>query len=156
MFNMLVAINAQGKNRVIGNGLYIPWHIKDEFLHFKRTTLNHTLVMGSTTFTSIGKPLPNRKTIVVCYDKDFDAQGCEVVTDLNEIIKRYKDSEEVVFVCGGASIYKQLLPYCQELIISIVKGDYEGDVFFPEYEDQFEAYKEEEHEEFTVIWYKKK
>ena len=147
MFKIIVA---HAPNRVIGNGIHIPWHIKEEFQHFKKTTLNHTIIMGSTTFLSIGKPLPNRRTIVINNNPDFDTMGQELCTDLNEVINKYKDSEEVVFVCGGASIYRQMLPYVNEMIISVVKKEVEGDVFFPEYENDFEVYEEVEHEEFTV------
>ena len=147
MFKIIVA---HDPNRVIGNGPNIPWHIKEDFLHFKRTTLNHTLIMGSTTFNSIGKPLPNRKTIVINNSLDFDAMGEEVCTNLDEIISKYKDSEEVVFVVGGASIYRQLIQYTDEMIISLVKKEYEGNIFFPEYENDFETYKEEEYDEFIV------
>ena len=106
MFKIIVA---HAPNRVIGNGIHIPWHIKEEFQHFKRTTLGHTIIMGSTTFLSIGKPLPNRKTIVINQDPNFDTMGQELCTDLNELINKYKDSEEVVFVCGGASVGYLLL-----------------------------------------------
>ena len=147
MFKIIVA---HAPNRVIGNGIHIPWHIKEEFQHFKKTTLNHTIIMGSTTFLSIGKPLPNRRTIVINNNPNFDTMGQELCTDLNEVINKYKDSEEVVFVCGGASIYRQMLPYVNEMIISVVKKEVEGDVFFPEYENDFEVYEEVEHEEFTV------
>ena len=147
MFKIIVA---HAPNRVIGNGIHIPWHIKEEFQHFKKTTLNHTIIMGSTTFLSIGKPLPNRRTIVINNNPDFDTMGQELCTDLNEVINKYKDSEEVVFVCGGASIYRQMLPYVNEMIISVVKKEVEGDVFFPEYENDFEVYEEVEHEECVV------
>lgn len=147
MFKIIVA---HAPNRVIGNGIQIPWHIKEEFQHFKKTTLNHKIIMGSTTFLSIGKPLPNRHTIVINNNPNFDTMGEELCTDLNEVINKYKDSEEVVFVCGGASIYRQMIPYVNEMIISVVKKDVEGDVFFPEYENDFEVYEEVEHEEFTV------
>ena len=153
MFKIIVA---HDPNRVIGNGPNIPWHIKEDFLHFKRTTLGHTLIMGSTTFKSIGKPLPNRKTIVINQDRNFDAMGQEVCTDLNEIINKYKDSEEVVFVVGGASIYRQLISYVNEMIISVVKKEYEGNIFFPEYESEFETYEEVEYDEFTVKYMRRK
>lgn len=153
MFKIIVA---HDPNHVIGNGPDIPWHIKEDFLHFKRTTLGHTLIMGSTTFKSIGKPLPNRKTIVINQDRNFDAMGQEVCTDLNEIINKYKDSEEVVFVVGGASIYRQLIPYVNEMIISVVKKEYEGNIFFPEYESEFETYEEVEYDKFTVKYMRRK
>lgn len=153
MFKIIVA---HAPNRVIGNGIHIPWHIKEEFQHFKRTTLGHTIIMGSTTFLSIGKPLPNRKTIVINQDPNFDTMGQELCTDLNEIISKYKDSEEVVFVCGGASIYRQMLPYVNEMIISVVKKEVEGNIYFPEYENDFEVYEEVEYEEFIVKYMRRK
>ncbi len=153
MFKIIVA---HDPNRVIGNGINIPWHIKEDFLHFKKTTLNHTIIMGSTTFLSIGKPLPNRKTIVLNSSKDFDAMGEEVCMDINELIARYKDSEEVVFICGGASIYRQMIDYVDEMIISVVKKEYEGDVYFPEYEDKFETYDEVSYNEFVVKYMRRR
>ena len=153
---MFTAIVAHDKNLLIGNGLLIPWHIKEDFQHFKRTTLGHTLVMGSTTFKSIGKPLPNRKTIVINNTSDFDSMGEELCTDLNAVINKYKDSEEVVFVVGGASIYRQMIPYVNEMVISLVKKEYVGDILFPEYENDFETYEEVEYEEFTVKYMRRK
>ena len=153
---MLKIIVAHDKNRLIGNGSQIPWHVKEDFEHYIETTMGHTLIMGTVTFESIGKPLPGRKTIVLNFDKDYDAQGCEVCTDYMELVNRYQNSEEVVYVCGGASIYKLFLPYCDELIISVIKGDYHGNVYFPEYEDLFEPYKEIEKEQFKIIYYHKK
>jgi len=153
MFKIIVA---HDPNRLIGNGIEIPWHIREDFLHFKRTTLNHTLIMGSTTFLSIGKPLPNRHTIVINTSKDFDTMGQELCTDLNEVINKYKDSEEVVFVVGGASIYRQMLPYVNEMVISVVKKEYVGNIYFPEYEDEFYTYDEVEYDEFTVKYMRRK
>ena len=153
MFKIIVA---HAPNRIIGNGIHIPWHINEEFQHFKRTTLGHTIIMGSTTFLSIGKPLPNRKTIVINQDPNFDTMGQELCTDLNELINKYKDSEEVVFVCGGASIYRQMLPYVNEMIISVVKKEVEGNIYFPEYENDFEVYEEVEYEEFIVKYMRRK
>lgn len=153
MFKIIVA---HAPNRIIGNGIHIPWHIKEEFQHFKRTTLGHTIIMGSTTFMSIGKPLPNRKTIVINQDPNFDTMGQELCTDLNEVINKYKDSEEVVFICGGASIYRQMLPYVNEMIISVVKKEVEGNIYFPEYENDFEVYEEVDHDEFIVKYMRRK
>lgn len=153
MFKIIVA---HDPNRLIGDGPNIPWHIKEDFLHFKRTTLNHTLIMGSTTFKSIGKPLPNRKTIVINNSLDFDAMGEEVSNDLNAIINKYKDSEEVVFVVGGASIYRQMIEYVDEMIISVVKKAYKGDIYFPKYENDFETYLSEEYDEFVVNYMRRK
>lgn len=153
MFKIIVA---HDPNRVIGNGIEIPWHIREDFLHFKRTTLNHTIIMGSTTFKSIGKPLPNRHTIIINNDLNFDAMGQEICVDLNSLIEKYKNSEEVVFICGGASIYRQMIKYVDEMIISQVKKTYEGNMFFPEYENDFETYEEIEYDEFIVKYMRRK
>ena len=111
---MLKAIVAHDPNRVIGNDLNIPWYIKEDFKHFKDTTINHVIVYGYKTFLSIGKPLANRKNIVMRSNKDAKVPGCEVVSSVEEIVSRYKGSEEVVYICGGASIYRQFLPFCDE------------------------------------------
>lgn len=153
---MFKAIVAHDPNRVIGNNLDIPWHIKEDFKHFKETTTGHVVVYGSKTFESMGKALPNRENIVLHFNKDFNAPGCEVVTSIEEIVKRYKDNDEVVYICGGASIYKQFLPYCEELIISEVKKEYVGNVYFPEYKNDFVCYKEDEREEFIIKYYKRR
>ncbi len=153
---MFTAIVAHDKNLLIGNGLLIPWHIKEDFQHFKKTTLNHTIIMGLNTYKSIGKALPNRKTIVVNFEPVPEIMDAEVCTSLQELIEKYKDSKEEIFVCGGASIYRQLLPYCQKLIISVVKGDYEGNIYFPEYRNDFILDRSEEQEKFTINYYNKK
>ena len=153
---MLKAIVAHDPNRVIGNNLDIPWHIREDFLHFKETTINHIVVYGSKTYESMGKALPNRTNIVLHFDKSFNAPGCEVVTSIEEIVNRYRNSDEVVFICGGASIYKQFLPYVEELIISEVKKEYEGNVYFPEYKEDFVCVKEDPREEFIIKYYKRK
>lgn len=153
---MFTAIVAHDKNLLIGNGLLIPWHIKEDFQHFKETTLNHTIIMGLNTYKSIGKALPNRKTIVVNFEPVPEIMDAEVCTSLQELIEMYKDSKEEIFVCGGASIYRQLLPYCQKLIISVVKGDYEGNIYFPEYRNDFILDRSEEQEKFTINYYNKK
>lgn len=152
---MFVAIVAHDKNLLIGNDLKIPWHVKEDFQHFKRTTLNHTIVMGLNTYKSIGKALPDRKTIVISNIDVPEIKDAEVLNSLDELISRYKDSDERVFVCGGASIYRQLLPICDELIVSIIKGNYEGNIYFPEYRNNFELENVIEHEKFTINYYKK-
>ena len=153
---MFTVIVAHDKNLLIGNDLQIPWHVKEDFQHFKKTTLNHTIIMGLNTYKSIGKALPNRKTIVVNFTPVPEIQDAEVCTSLDELINKYKDSDEEVFVCGGASIYRQLLPYCQNLIISVIKGDYKGNIYFPEYRDAFKLDEAIEQEKFTINYYSKK
>lgn len=152
---MLKIIVAHDRNRLIGNQNQIPWHNKEDFRHYKETTMGHTLIMGSKTFESIGKPLPGRKTIVLCFDPEYDAQGCEVCTDYRRLLDRYEKSEEVVYICGGASVYALFLPYCEELIVSLIEGEYSGDTYFPEYEHLFQMEREEQRNGFSIRYYRK-
>ncbi len=152
---MFVAIVAHDKNLLIGNDLKIPWHVKEDFQHFKRTTINHTIVMGLNTYKSIGKALPDRKTIVISDVAVPEIKDAEVLNSLDALISRYKNSSEKIFICGGASIYRQLLPLCDELIVSLIKGDYEGNIYFPEYRHDFKKINVIENEKFTINYYKK-
>ena len=152
---MISLIVAYGKNnKVIGVNNQIPWHIKEDFLHFKNFTTGKTILMGEQTFISIGKPLPNRKTIVATLkDFKYNHEDVTIVNDLFEVLKQYKDSKEELVVCGGATIYKLALPYVDKLVISEVKKTYQGDAFFPDFEDKFDLVSEEEKEEFVIKTY---
>ena len=156
---MIKIIVALGKNRLIGKGNSLPWHISGDLKHFKKTTTGHTVVMGEKTYESFGaKPLPNRKNIIVTLIPNYDPHSPEVEVshDLVALAKKYQHTEEEMFVIGGAQIYRLFLPYADELVISYIKGDYTGDVYFPAFEDQFESYKIENHPEFDVYYYKRK
>ena len=152
MISLIVAYSRN--NKVIGINNTIPWHIKEDFLHFKNYTTNKTIVMGEQTFLSIGKPLPNRKTIVATLtDFKYDHTDVTITNDLFGLLKSYKDKDEELVVCGGATIYKLALPYVDKFIISEVKKDYNGDAFFPDFEDRCELVSSEEREEFIIKTY---
>lgn len=115
---------------------------------FKETTMGHTMIMGRKTFESIGKALPGRKTIVITRNKDYSAEGCEVVTDLKEAICRVK-GESNVYVVGGGEIYRQVLNlhYTRRMLITRVYANFEGDAFFPDINpEKWELIEREEHE----------
>jgi len=131
----LKAIAAMSLNRVIGTGNQIPWHLPEDFKWFKATTTGHILVMGRKTFESIGKPLPNRKTIVLSRSSFFHP-GVQTITNLEELPANVGDRQ--AFICGGAQIYRQTLPLCSELFLTLVKRDVVGDTYFPSFEDRFE------------------
>lgn len=152
---MISLIVAFGKNnKVIGINNQIPWHIKEDFIHFKNYTTNKTIIMGEQTFLSIGKPLPNRKTIVATIkDFKYEHEDVTITNDLFKTLKEYKNKEEELVVCGGATIYKLALPYVDKMIISEVKKEYQGDAFFPDFEDKFVLVNEEEKEEFIIKTY---
>lgn len=155
MISLIVAYSKN--NKVIGVNNTIPWHIKEDFIHFKNYTTGKTIIMGEQTFLSIGKPLPNRKTIVATIkDFKYDHKDVTISNDLFEVLKKYKDSEEELVVCGGATIYKLALPYVDKMVISEVKKEYQGDACFPSFEKDFILESSEEKEEFIIKIYRRK
>jgi dihydrofolate reductase len=121
-------IAAVARNGVIGADGGIPWHLPEDFAHFKATTLGHTLVMGRATYESIGRPLPGRTTIVVTRDPTWAADGVLVAHSVQEALAL---ADGDVFVAGGASVYETALPYADAQLISEVDLEPEGDTFYP-------------------------
>lgn len=153
---MMSIIVAMTKNKVIGNELKIPWHISEDFKHFKQTTLNSVIIMGRKTYESIGKPLPQRVNIVVSKTLE-KSPDFELANSFEEAIKIAKGFNKKIFLIGGSSIYKEGLKHADELIISWIKKDYPGNIHFPKFnEDDWIETKAKEHDEFTIRWYKKK
>ncbi|MEK7194616.1 MAG: dihydrofolate reductase [Patescibacteria group bacterium] len=138
------------KNNVIGSLNKLPWYLPRDLKHFSSTTKGHTVIMGRNTYLSIverlGKPLPERKNIVVSSQKDFSAPECIVVNTLDEALEMSPKDEEV-FVIGGAQLYKSALPYAQRLYITHVEAEINGDAFFPEFNlEDWQVVSEEHHE----------
>jgi len=147
------AIAAMSENRVIGNGPAIPWHLPEDFKFFKATTTGHVVVMGRTTFESIGKPLPNRETIVVSRS-GFTHPGVRTVASLDDI--DVNADERDVFICGGAQLYEAALPHCSDLYLTHVKRVVDGDVFFPPFEDLFVPHAElRDTPDFRIVHYRR-
>ncbi|MDB6122616.1 MAG: Dihydrofolate reductase [Pedosphaera sp.] len=146
------AIAAMSENRVIGQGNKIPWHLPEDFKWFKKMTTGQVVVMGRKTFESIGKPLPNRETIILSRGQ-FQYPGIKTISDLNQI-DLAKETREI-FICGGAQVYERALPLCSDLYLTLVKRRVEGDTFFPVFEEKFE--KEEtilDCPEFSILHYR--
>ena len=148
------AIAAMSLNRVIGVGNKIPWHLPEDFKWFKATTTGHVIVMGRKTFESIGKPLPNRTTIVLSRSA-WSHPGVQTVRSLDELSGIVADRQ--TFICGGAQIYEQALPLCSDLFITLVKREVSvGDAFFPPFEDKFELVEEiRDTPEFSIRHYRR-
>lgn len=146
------AIAAMSENRVIGNGNKIPWHLPDDFKWFKKMTTGQIVVMGRKTFESIGRPLPNRTTIVLSRTH-FHFPGVQTISDLSQL-DSVNEAQEI-FICGGAQIYEQTLPLCSDLYLTQVKRVVEGDAFFPPFEKAFEFFEEIfDGPEFKILHYR--
>jgi dihydrofolate reductase len=151
---MFKAIAAMSLNRVIGAGNQIPWHLPEDFKWFKQTTTGHVIVMGRKTFESIGKPLPNRETIVLSRG-GFAHQGVRTIRALDELSAL--DNGREIFICGGAQVYAQTLPLCSELYLTLVKREVAGDTFFPPFEAQFELADEiQDNMDFKILHYRRR
>lgn len=125
-----------GRNREIGFQNRLLWHLPEDMQRFKRITTGHPVIMGSKTFESIGKALPERSNIVINFDKNYIAPGCIVVDSIEAAIEAAKkQNNDEVFVIGGGSIYKQFLPHSDKLYLTIVDDAPEADTFFPDYSE---------------------
>jgi dihydrofolate reductase len=149
------AIAAMSLNRVIGSGNQIPWHLPDDFKWFKAVTMGHVLVMGRKTFESIGRPLPGRETIVLTRG-GWTHPIVKLATSLDHLPLAQGDGR-TVFIAGGAEIYRQALPVCDELLLTLVKREVDGDAFFPPFEQEFElAETIRATPEFDILQYRRK
>ncbi|HWP82989.1 MAG TPA: dihydrofolate reductase [Bacteroidota bacterium] len=149
----LAIIAAFSKNRVIGKEGRIPWHISEDLKRVKRLTTGHTILMGRKTYESLGKPLPNRRNVVLT---SRSIAGVETYTTIPEALEALKDQERV-FVFGGGEIFAQLLEKADEWYLTLVDQVVEGDTFFPPYEhligSKFLLVRKEAHEGFTFLDY---
>ena len=128
-----VIVAAVARNGVIGRGGVLPWRLRSDLRHFRRLTTGHAVLMGRKTWESLGRPLPDRRNVVVSHDPSFTAPGAEVYPSL-EAARAALEAEPVVFVIGGAQIYRQTLPFADRLVITEVDAEPQGDAFFPEWD----------------------
>lgn len=156
---MIKLIVAQAKNGVIGNDNVLPWSIKEELQFFKKTTLNQSLLMGRSTFSGIGRVLPERTTYILTRDENFNFvdDNIRVIHDAKELFKKFENSEDILYISGGQSLYEQFYEYADELIISTIKEDYDGDAHFVDIDfNNYDLINKEEFEQFVVNTYRKK
>ena len=160
MFSIIVAI---GKNREIGKGNKLLWHIPEDLKNFKEITTGKTVIMGRKTFESIGRPLPNRKNIVLSKNGDkesFEQKGIELYQNLENLISDYKNSEEEIFIIGGEQIYREFMQkgLVRRLYISYIEfSDSEADAYFPEIDyNNWRIIKEKNYDNWKFCMYEKK
>lgn len=121
---------ARSANAVIGKDGKIPWHVPQDFAHFKELTFGHPIIMGRATFESIGRPLPGRTSIVVTRQADYAIEGVTVVHSLKDAIELANTLDDEIFIIGGAKIYEQSFDFADEIVVSEIPGEYSGDTFF--------------------------
>ncbi|GAA5481595.1 dihydrofolate reductase [Haloferula sargassicola] len=150
----LIAIVAMTSERVIGRGGKLPWHLPEDLAFFKRTTSGHPIVMGRTTYESIGRPLPKRRNLVLTRDSSWSAEGVETLASPAAL--ESLGLVGPVFIIGGAQVYEAFLADLDELLVSHVYQDHAGDTVFPEFESLFcEPEVLEAHDEFEVRRYRR-
>lgn len=155
----IIIISAVAKNNVIGksNG-EIPWHINEEFQHFKKTTLGFPIIMGRKTFESLKQPLKGRLNIVITSNKNYNIENeIKIFNSINDALEFCKTlNTEKLFIIGGAEVYKQALNFADEMIISYMNFNADGDIFFPDFRiEDWQIISEEEKEQFKIVHYKR-
>lgn len=130
---MVTAIAAVSENWGIGKNNDLLFNIPEDKKFFRRTTLGHTVVMGRKTLQSLpnGKPFKDRNNIILSRDASFTCEGAEICESIEEVLELIKDKEKV-FIVGGGEIYRDMLPYCDNAIITKVDAKPDADVFFPD------------------------
>lgn len=141
---MISLMVAHDPNRVIGKDNQLPWHIPEDLAYFKKHTIGKGIVMGRNTYESIGRPLPKRRNIVVTRNPEYRADGIDVVHTLNEAVRLAEEQHEEVMVIGGEQIFRTILPQADRLYITLIKKEFDGDTFFPEYGPEWTVVSESE------------
>ncbi|MDD4530226.1 MAG: dihydrofolate reductase [Candidatus Gracilibacteria bacterium] len=151
-----IIIVGMSKNRTIGKNGKLPWHIPEDLKSFKEITTGGTIVMGRKTYESIGKPLPNRRNIILSSQK---IDGLETYASIEEMLEKLENENivEKIFIIGGTQIYqtflnKNLVDY---IYLSLIPGEFEGDTYFPAFEDKFTEIERKKFENFELIKHKK-
>lgn len=131
---MIALIVAFAKDQVIGNKGCIPWKIKGEQKRFKELTTGNVVIMGRRSYEEIGKPLPNRTTIVISGTKNFDGENCMTAKSVAEAIEMAGDKD--IYISGGARVYEEALPLVEKMYITEVDLEVEGDTYFPPFDKE--------------------
>lgn len=148
-------IAAIAKDRGIGYKNKLLVHLPADLKHFKEVTSGHMVIMGQTTYQSMGKALPKRENIVLTKDQNFKVEDAKVMYSLEEALEYIKESsEEEVFFIGGASIYAQSIKFADKLYLTLIDQIYPADTFFPEYADDFSLVSESEEQDYNDLKFK--
>lgn len=141
----ITLVVAAAENNAIGKNNQMPWHLPNDFKYFKKSTIGHSIVMGRKTFESIGKPLPERRNIILTRDQQYQNPEIDIANSIGEVLTYCRDEREI-FIIGGADIFKQALPLAQKVLLTRVHATIDGDTFFPELAaSEWELVSQEEH-----------
>jgi dihydrofolate reductase len=130
----ITLVVAMDRARGIGVANRLPWHLPEDLAHFKRVTSGHTIIMGRKTFDSIGRPLPNRRNVVITRDCAWRRDGVDAATSLAAALTLAQGADEA-FVIGGAEIFRLALPAASRMIITEIDARFDCDTFFPAFDD---------------------
>ncbi len=131
MSSTLSIIAAFDRNHLIGRDNSLPWRLPADLAFFKRTTMGKPVIMGRKTFESIGRPLPGRRNIIITRNPAFQAEGCEICASVEQALLRLEGHSEVMLI-GGASLYQQMLARADNLYVTEIDEEFEGDAWFPD------------------------
>lgn len=127
---MVSLIVCHADQNVIGFKNKMPWHLPVDLKHVKKLTEGNTIVMGRKTFESLGRPLPNRRNVILTRNDDYEAEGADIIHDIEEI----KNLPGKIFIFGGSGIYHQTMDLVDEMYITRIHETFAGDTFFPDYD----------------------
>lgn len=149
---MIAIIAAYDKNRLIGKEGGMPWYIPGELKRFRRLTKNNVVIMGRKTYLSLGKPLADRVNIVISRNENFTADGCYTAGSITGAIAmaRLFWPDKDIFIGGGAQIYSQTIEMADVLYITEIQRRFEGDTYFPDFDESMFTKKIESHHQSTV------
>ena len=159
---MTAIIVAYDKNRLIGKEGGMPWHIPGELKRFRQLTENNVVIMGRKTYVSLGRPLPDRVNIVISRNENFTADGCYTASSITGAIAmaRLFWPDKDIFIGGGAQIYSRAIEMADVLYITEIDGEFEGDTYFPAFDESLFVKETESHHQSTVpytyVTYKRK
>jgi dihydrofolate reductase len=130
---MISFIVAMDKNRLIGKGNHLPWHLPADLAFFKRVTMGKSIIMGRKTHESIGKVLPGRENVILSRDEDYFVEGCTIINSTNGIKKIEQNKNKELFIIGGSEIFKETFKLVDRLYITLIDEEFDGDTYFPEF-----------------------
>ena len=152
---MIIIISAIGSNRIIGDGDRLPWDIPSEYNQFLDHINGQNVLLGRRSFELFHHDLLTKRILVV--SRTIDTDRATVFSSVKQALAYSKQFSEDLYVCGGQAIYEESIPHADYMYLSYIKGEHQGDVFFPEFDkEEWTVEKQEEHDEFIFVIYKRK